>query len=68
MKDGICPKCKAKEVHVVENTAWRFAIHIKFLQKAMLNYHICTSCGYVELFVQEKSVLPRIAEKYPKVN
>ena len=67
MKDGICPKCKAKEVHVVENTAWRFAVQIKFLQKAMLNYYICTSCGYVEFFVQEESVLPKIAEKYPKV-
>ena len=68
MKDGICPKCEAKEVRLVENTAWMFAIRLTFLQKAMLNYYVCTNCGYVELFVKGESLLPKIAEKYPKVN
>jgi predicted nucleic-acid-binding Zn-ribbon protein len=68
MKSGICPKCEAKEVHLYTNLSAELSINVGFLSAANLNYYICTNCGYVELFVQEKSVLPKIAEKYPKVN
>ena len=67
MKDGVCPKCKAAEVHIVTQTAVEVSIAITWSKTAGLNYYVCTNCGYVELFVQEEGHLPHIAEKYPKV-
>ena len=67
MQNGICPKCEAKEVHRVTNTSSETAIALSFLSTAFLDYYVCTKCGYVELFVQGKTLLPKIAEKYPKV-
>ena len=67
MKNGICPKCEAKEVHRVTNTASEVAIALSFLATAFLDYYVCTNCGYVEMFVKDKTMLPKIAEKYPKV-
>jgi len=67
MKDGICPKCESKEVHIYKNTAAELSIGLSFFGAAGLIYYICTDCGYVELFVEDREKLPRIAEKYPKV-
>ena len=67
MKDGICPKCNTREVHIYKNTAAELSINLSFFGSAGLIYYICTHCGYVELFVEDKEKLPRIAEKYPKV-
>ncbi len=68
MKSGICPKCASTDIHVVSNTASEVAIGISFLNTAFLNYHVCVSCGYVEMFVQDAAMLPKIAEKFPKVS
>ena len=67
MKDGKCPKCGSNEVHAVSNTATEVAIAIKWSSTAYLNYYVCTECGFVELFVRDKHLWPKIAEKYPKV-
>ncbi len=67
MKSGVCPKCKANEIHVVSNTGIEVAIAIKWSNTAYLNYYVCANCGYVELFVRDEHQLPMIAEKYPKV-
>jgi hypothetical protein len=66
MKDGICPKCEAKEVHVYSSST-EVSVKLSTFGSAGLVYYICTNCGYVELFVEDKENLPRIAEKYPKV-
>lgn len=68
MKDGICPKCNQKEVHFYLNTAAELSINLSFFGSAGLIYYICTNCGYLELFVEDKENLPKIAEKYPKVS
>lgn len=67
MKDGICPKCQAKEVHFYTNTPAEISINLGFLRHAGLVYYICTNCGYVELYVEDKYDLPKIAEKLPKL-
>ncbi|MBK7391812.1 MAG: hypothetical protein IPI64_00750 [Chloracidobacterium sp.] len=68
MKTGVCPKCNGTEIHVVENTATEVAIGLGWTATAFLNYYVCKDCGFVELFVQDKTLLPKLAEKYPKVN
>ncbi len=67
MKNGICPKCEAKDVHVVTNNMMEVAVPITWLRRAYINYYVCTNCGYVEIFVKNKYYLPKIAEKHPKV-
>lgn len=67
MKNGICPKCEAREVHLYADAAIEMAVYLGYFKSAGLKYYICTQCGYVELFVENKEDLPRIAEKYPKV-
>ena len=67
MKAGICPKCERKEVHVFKNTAAELSINVGVFSAAGLVYYVCTNCGYVELFVDDKEKLPKIAEKYPRV-
>jgi hypothetical protein len=67
MKDGICPKCAAREVHIFKNTGAELSINVGFFGAAGVVYYICTGCGYIELFVDDKENLPKIAAKYPKV-
>lgn len=67
MKDGVCPKCAAREVRLFKNTGAELSINVGFFGAASVVYYICTSCGYIELFVDDKANLPKIAEKYPKV-
>ena len=67
MKDGFCPRCNAKEIYFYLNAAAEMSIKLGFFDSAGLIYYICTNCGYVELFVEDKDKLPLIAEKYPKV-
>jgi len=68
MTTGICPKCNGSEISVVANTATEVAISLGWTATAFLNYYVCTNCGYVELFVQDEKLLPKLAEKYPKVS
>ena len=67
MKDGICPKCEAREVHVSNGTSSEVSVRLGAFSSAGMLYYICTACGYVEMFIENKADLPRIAEKYPKV-
>ncbi|MBS1792309.1 MAG: hypothetical protein JSS81_00565 [Acidobacteria bacterium] len=67
MKNGICPKCEARAVHLFSGTGAELSIRLGPFSAAGVVYYVCTSCGYVELFVEDREKLPRIAEKYPKV-
>lgn len=67
MKNGICPKCEAREVHLFTGTGAELSIRIGAFSAASVIYYICTSCGYVELFVENKEDLPRIEAKCPKI-
>jgi predicted nucleic-acid-binding Zn-ribbon protein len=66
VKDGICPKCGAKEVHVVVQTSVETAITLT-RGMAYLNYYVCVNCGYVELYVHESETLKDIAWKYRRI-
>jgi RNase P subunit RPR2 len=67
MKDGICPKCAAREIHVYNGSGVEMGIRLGTFKSATVVNYICTNCGFVELFVENQEDLPRIAEKYPKV-
>lgn len=63
----ICSKCGADDLHLIDQTAVEVSIAITWSTTASIEYRVCTSCGFVELYVKNKLLLPRIAEKYPKV-
>jgi predicted nucleic-acid-binding Zn-ribbon protein len=68
MKDGTCPKCGSTEVHVVAGNRFRPDIQIGSFAKAFLRPHVCTRCGYVEMYVEDAADLPKIAARWPRVD
>lgn len=65
MSDGQCPKCDSNSIHVVDVA--HLAIPISAFSVAPLGCYVCAGCGYVELYVKDKGLLPKIAEKYISV-
>ena len=67
MKDGVCPKCGAREVHLVAGNRTDISIAISWSRNALVKLYVCVECGYAEMFVEDADDLPRIAERWPKV-
>ena len=73
MKDGICPKCGAEDVHFsdkVTKPGSSFPVsfptsQIKWL--AIHDHYVCAQCGYVESYISDTVELVEIAHKWPKV-
>jgi hypothetical protein len=72
LKNGICCKCKAKDVYLIDLPSYEYGIPIRESTKLGLRYYICASCGYVESYVSNKKHLEKISlmGKYitPKTN
>lgn len=68
MKNGQCPKCESEEVHVVSTTRNNIRIPLGVLSgRSATNLHVCVECGHVEIYVKDKTVLPKIAERWPRL-
>ncbi len=68
MKSGRCPKCESSDVHVVDGNRFEPGIPLGgFSSGAFLNAYVCVKCGYVEMYVEDKEDLPKIADRWPKV-
>jgi hypothetical protein len=65
MGDGRCPRCGSESVHVVD--AGRLSIPLSAFSVAPLGLYVCAGCGYVELYMQDRELLPKIAAKYVSV-
>lgn len=74
MKDGICPKCKSKEVYSGEKILLKSgpfgsnSIPISLTSIAALDNFVCTNCGYVESYVSDSNKLKEICEKWHKAD
>jgi hypothetical protein len=68
MKDGICPKCDARAVHLM-NGPYADLVHVPIStwSNASTDYYICVECGYLEIYVRDRSDLPKIARRWPRV-
>ena len=62
MSDGQCPKCGSESAHVVD--AGGLSIPLSAFSVAPLGLYVCAGCGYAELYVKDKELLPKIAAKY----
>lgn len=68
MKNGICPRCGKAEVYAGLHTIGTRFIKISFWEDARVIQYVCTSCGYIEDYVEDESRLEVIREKWSKVN
>lgn len=77
MKDGICPKCDAREIYIDSNTSSEssgyaypdaFYINNRGMHICFARY-ICTKCGYLEFYAEDKNLdrLSQVAAKYPRI-
>ncbi len=65
MSDGRCPKCGSEGVHVVDGST--LSVPLGAFSVAPLGLYVCAGCGYAELYVKDKELLPKIAAKYMSV-
>ena len=76
MKNGTCPKCSQSTVYTSKGGltyATGGAIYVQNLKsifvmptKEYSNY-ICSSCGYIETYLEDEVKLKEIASKWNKV-
>lgn len=68
MKDGVCPKCETKNVHVVDGNRTEVAVPLgTFSAGAFAKMYVCVKCGYIEFFIEDESDLPKIAARWSKI-
>lgn len=68
MKDGLCPKCHAREVHLVDGSRTGVSVALgTWSAGAFTSFYVCVRCGYLEIYVEDPADLPKIAEKWMKV-
>ena len=60
MHDGVCPKCQGREIYRVSQSGGAGYIDLGMIRTAPLTNLICTDCGYVEVYILDKSQLPRV--------
>lgn len=65
MSDGRCPRCGSEGVHVVD--VGSLSVPLSAFSVAPLGLYVCAGCGYAELYVKDKELLPKIAAKYVSV-
>jgi hypothetical protein len=65
VSDGRCPKCGSESVHVVDGDTP--SVPLGAFSVAPLGLYVCAGCGYAELYVKDKELLPKIAAKYVSV-
>ena len=61
-----CTKCGSTEIHVIRapQRYWN-AIPIGWFADAKTENHVCTSCGFIEIYVLDPKKLAEIAARYP---
>ncbi|HEX8291776.1 MAG TPA: hypothetical protein VF570_08485 [Pyrinomonadaceae bacterium] len=65
MSGGRCPGCGSASVHVADVSS--LSIPLGAFSVAPLGLYVCAECGYAELYVRDRELLPKIAEKYVSV-
>jgi len=71
MRNGKCPKCGSNNVFTKKDgigTGDGFYVRTSFMvSPSTINDYICTDCGYVERYIDDKKKLEEVAQKWQKV-
>lgn len=70
MKDGICTKCQAENVHIAPANRTQVVVPRKstFSTGAFVAEYFCGDCGFVEFYVDAKEDLTKATGDWPKIN
>jgi hypothetical protein len=77
MKSGTCPKCNSKSVYS-QRTGIGFGssggvvyvyISSEWATKAIkdVDHYLCSACGYLEIYVEDKAKLEQVTKDWKKV-
>lgn len=76
MKNGTCPKCNSTTVYTkrqgisfASDTYFYVRISSERMSRSVseVDHYICTTCGYVELYIEDKTKLEAVAKDWKKV-
>lgn len=71
MKNGVCPRCHAREVYSSANIRYKTGnsstIPLSFLRSIPLDNYVCTNCGYVESYVADQDMLSRVRDIWTRI-
>ena len=69
MKLGVCSKCQSKTVFTSPKkvSTGIGALFISHFSRALLTNYVCTTCGYVESYVDDSKKLQEIENKFIRV-
>ncbi len=77
MKDGKCPKCKSNSVYTKQHgisfkyggSDFLVMLSKDWAPKSIkeVDHYLCTSCGYMETYVEDKAKLEQVAKDWKKV-
>lgn len=70
MRDGVCPKCKSRDVRSglqwSRNGKDRIPLG-NMITGAPIDIYVCASCGYVETYISDERSLREIAKYWPRM-
>ena len=69
MKDGICPKCRAENVRIIDGnrTDVKVPFQSRWAAGSFTCFYVCGECGYLEIYVEDKDDLTRINQDWEQV-
>ena len=75
MQDGLCPKCNTRTVYThqgvlgVNGSKWEVGLRMPkaWLSTSPLQVYICTTCGYVETYLADRSKVSDITKHWQRV-
>ena len=60
-KHGVCPKCASQGIATIKSEfGTRNKIMIELLTFADVTRYICTSCGYMEQYIEDEKALEKL--------
>jgi predicted nucleic-acid-binding Zn-ribbon protein len=67
MKDGICPKCGAKEVYGDHANPHGLRVIWTAILPPDTILLVCAECGYLEFYVEHEKDLAKIKKNFQKI-
>ncbi len=67
MKEAKCVKCDSSGIYKHEGLFYRGNLGISFWSSTRVTDYVCTSCGYIESYVEDKKKLEKIRNEWQKV-
>jgi len=74
MRNGICPKCRSKNIYmrkngiqVGENSGGVFVHTSTMTRVTPIEAYICVDCGYFENFITDAAKLMEVSQTWTKV-